>query len=218
VRSPQADRQAAPGRDPVPTDKPSGLDALDIDAPRHPEAANWFAAHRYRLPETRTHRTRSGGLHLLFHHADGLRCWTGRPVAGVDGRAVGGYVVWWPGAGELALCDAPPVPWPGWLLGELLPPWAQATAGRVSNISNMLTRYAVAALRHSTERVAGAGIGRRNAALNNEAYGLGRFVAAGLLDGQAVVDALVVAAIAAGLTPREIESTLRSAFGARGLL
>ncbi len=60
--------------------------------------------------------------------------------------------------------------------------------------------------------------GTRNAALNSEAYGLGRLIAAGLLDGQAVADELAAAAIAAGLTPREIESTLCSAFGARGLL
>ena len=53
--------------------------------------------------------------------------------------------------------------------------------------------------------MARAGIGTRNAALNSEAYGLGRLIAAGLLDGQAVADELAAAAIAAGLTPREIE-------------
>jgi hypothetical protein len=74
----------------VPTGELSGFDVLDIDAPRHPEAAAWLGARRDGLPATRTHRTRSGGLHLLFRHQSGLRCWAGRPVAGVDGRGDGG--------------------------------------------------------------------------------------------------------------------------------
>lgn len=78
----------------VPTGEASGVDALDVDAPRHPGAAEWFAARRDRLPPTWAHRTRSGGLHLLFQHAKGLRCWAGRPVAGIDGRGDGGYIVW----------------------------------------------------------------------------------------------------------------------------
>jgi len=71
-------------------------------------------------------------------------------------------------------------------------------------------------LRHATERVALAGIGTRNVTLNTEAYGLGRFVAEGLLDGQAVADALAAAAITAGLAPREVLATLRSALAGRG--
>src|SRR5262249_12053469 len=78
----------------VPTGERSGLDVLDIDAPRHPEAAEWLTAHLDRLPLTRIPRTRSGGLHLLYLHAAGLRCWTSRPVSGIDGRGDGGYIVW----------------------------------------------------------------------------------------------------------------------------
>ena len=205
----------------VPTGEVSGLDVLDIDAPRHSEAANWFDARRDRLPETRTHRTRSGGLHVLFRYAAALRCWAGRPVPGVDGRATGGYVIWWPAAGEPVLRDVPPAAWPDWLLGELAPPPAPSLPGRGFEHFEHFehgTLYARAALRHGTERVARAGIGARNAALNSEAYRLGRLIAAGLLDGQVVADELAAAAIAAGLTPREIASTLRSALAARGLL
>ncbi len=207
----------------MPTGKASGLDALDIDAPRHPEAAQWWAARRDDLPATRTHRTRSGGLHLLFRNRPGLRCWAGRAIAGVDGRADGGYVVWWPAAGEPVLCDAPPAVWPDWLLYELTPPPAAPPAAAwqppaALSDHHSRSRYASAALRHASERVARAGTGERNSTLNTEAYGLGRLVAAELLDGQAVADALAAAAVAAGLVPREIEATLRSAFAARGLL
>lgn len=207
----------------VPTGEASGLDALDIDAPRHPEAAKWWTARLDDLPATCTHRTRSGGLHLLFRNRPGLRCWAGRPVAGVDGRADGGYVVWWPAVGEPMVCDAPPATWPRWLLYELTPPPA-ATPAAASKASVALadhrtrSRYADAALRHAIDRVARAPVGIRNHALNSEAYSLGRLIAAELLDGQVVADALAAAAMAAGLVPREIEATLRSAFGARGLL
>jgi hypothetical protein len=207
----------------VPTGEASGIDVLDIDAPRHPEAAAWFAARRARLPATRIHRTRSGGLHLLFRHRPSMRCWAGRPVVGVDGRADGGYVVWWPAAGEPVICDAPSAPLPEWLLDELTPRSSAAPVvswGLPAALSDYCarSRYADAALRHAAERVARAPTGSRNTALNSEAHGLGRLIVAGMIDGQIVAEALAAAAIAAGLAPREIEATLRSAFGARGLL
>jgi hypothetical protein len=207
----------------VPTGEASGCDVLDIDAPRHREAAEWWTLNRGRLPQTRTHRTRSGGLHLLFRHLAGLRCWTGRPVPGIDGRADGGYIVHWPAAGLPVERDAPPAPWPGWLLDELTPQRVAIPAGAweplvVPSDHRARSRYAESALSHATERVARAPVGSRNDALNGEAYGLGRLIVAGLLDGQAVADSLAAAAIATGLMPREIEATLRSAFAARGLL
>jgi hypothetical protein len=205
----------------VPTGAVSGFDALDIDAPRHPEAAGWLAARRDRLPATWTHRTRSGGLHLLFAHRPGLRNWAGHPVLGVDGRCDGGYICWWPGAGLPIECDAEPAPWPEWLLAEIASrpttrtersPTVAATNYRAAS------RYATAALRHAAERMARAPIGTRNTALNAEAFGLAGLVAAGSLDGQAVADALAAAATTAGLPAAEILATLGSAFAARGLL
>jgi hypothetical protein len=206
----------------VPMGEASGLDALDIDAPRHPEAADWWLAHRDHLPPTRTHRTRSGGLHLLYRHAPGLRCSAGRIAPGIDVRSSGGFIVWWPAVGLAVASDAPPAPWPQWLLDELMPrptrprpAWAPPSDPSRYRAGS---RYAGSALRNATERVARAPVGARNRTLNTEAYGIGRLVAAGLLDGQHVADALAVAAVAAGLLPREVEATLRSAFAARGLL
>jgi hypothetical protein len=76
----------------VPTGAVSGFDVLDID----PEGLGWFEANRHRFPATRVHRTPRGGLHLFFKHAPGLRCSRGRIAPGVDVRADGGYVIWWP--------------------------------------------------------------------------------------------------------------------------
>jgi hypothetical protein len=152
-----------------------------------------------------------------------MRCWTRRPVAGVDGRADGGYVVWWPATGEAVICDVPPAPWPEWLLNELMPrapanPTAAWEPPVALSDHRARSRYADGALRHAVSRVARAPIGSRNDALNSEAYGLGRLVAAEVLDAQTVADALAAAAMAAGLASREVEATLRSAFAACGLL
>jgi hypothetical protein len=211
-----------------------GFDALDIDAPRHPEAAAWHAARRDRLPATWTHRTRSGGLHVLFEHRRGLRNWTGRPVPGIDGRGDGGYIVWWPMAGLAVECDAHPAPWPSWLLGEIHPQpldlgQSRQDGGRTCNFAYFAhfaqsrerrssPRYCVAALRDAEQRIAAAPLGSRNATLNREAYSIGRLVLAGGLVDQEAADALAAAAIAAGLPARETLATLGSAFRARGLL
>jgi hypothetical protein len=206
----------------VPTGEASGLDALDLDK-KHPEARQWWSDNRHHLPQTRTHRSRSGGLHLLFQHAPSLRCWTGRPVIGIDGRASGGFIIWWRSAGYPVLCDAPPVPWPEWLIDELsrhspaIPSVVLPRAPAPSRY-RVGSRYAGAALRNAAERIARAPIGCRNASLNAEAYRVGRLVVEGLLEAQEVADVLAAAAVAAGLGPWEIQATLRSALRARGLL
>jgi hypothetical protein len=200
----------------------SGIDALDIDAPRHVEATAWWQVIRRRLAPTRVHATRSGGLHVLFRHWPGMRSWAGRPVTGIDGRGHGGYIVWWPAAGLPVISDAPATPWPDWLIYELKRQreTGPATVGELpGGLSDRTkSRYADAALKNAILRVAREAVGRRNEALNREAYGLGRLVAARLLDGQTVADSLAAAAIGAGLAPREVKATLRSAFAARGLL
>ena len=75
----------------------SGFDVLDID-PRHGGNA-WLSAHLDRLPTTRLHITRSGGQHLLFRHADGVRNTASRIAPGVDTRGDGGFIVYWPAEG-----------------------------------------------------------------------------------------------------------------------
>jgi hypothetical protein len=201
----------------IATGEISGIDALDIDR-KHPEAVAWWTENRHRVPETRTHRTKSGGLHLLFRHAPELRCWTARPVVGIDGRADGGYCIWWPAAGLPVLRDTPPAEWPGWLLDQVMPkPSGPISIWSPETISGNADRYAEAALNNAVERVSRAGEGVRNSTLNEEAFSLGRLVEAGALAGQAVADALASAGLMAGLSPHEVETTLRSAFRARGL-
>src|SRR5262249_2497669 len=89
----------------VPPADGTGFDGFHAGAPRPPEAAEWWSRHLPRLAPTRAPRTRSGGLHLLFQHASGLRCSAGKIAAGIDVRADGGYVIWWPAAGQPVLHD-----------------------------------------------------------------------------------------------------------------
>jgi hypothetical protein len=206
----------------VATGVASRIDALDLDR-KHPEAVEWWATHRHRLPATRTHRTRARGLHLLFQHTAGLRCTAGVIAPGVDTRSDGGYIIWWPAARLPVLLDAPPAPWPPWLLNELNAPRPSTSGASRTSPADLFryragSRHVSAALGRAADRVALAPNGSRNRALNTEAYSIGRLVAEGLLDAQEVVDTLAAAAFTAGLSPREIEATLRSSFRAWGLL
>jgi len=58
----------------VPTGEASGIDGLDIDK----GGDQWWITNKARLPPTRIHRTRSGGLHVLFKHSGGLRSSAGK--------------------------------------------------------------------------------------------------------------------------------------------
>jgi hypothetical protein len=99
----------------VPTGEVNGFDVLDIDL----VALNWRDQNRDRFPFTQVHTTRSGGWHFLFRHAPGLRNSASRIAPGVDVRADGGFVIWWPAAG-LPSTPAELAEWPDWLLAEAL--------------------------------------------------------------------------------------------------
>jgi Bifunctional DNA primase/polymerase, N-terminal/HNH endonuclease len=95
----------------VPTGSITDIDCLDVDV----EGLPWLSEVKDRLPPTRTHSTRSGGRHLLWNHAEGLRCSAGRIAKGVDVRADGGYIIYWPRQG-VPFDDRPIADWPEWLL------------------------------------------------------------------------------------------------------
>lgn len=94
------------------------FDALDIDV----EGLAWLDEFWDRLPPTRAHETRSGGRHVLFRHAEGLRNSTKRIARGIHVRADGGFVIWWPRQGHRVLSDAGVAEWPEWLLAKAMKP------------------------------------------------------------------------------------------------
>jgi hypothetical protein len=175
----------------VPNGAVSGFDALDIDR----EGLNWLASVIERLPKTRVHETRSGGRHLFWRHAEGLRCSAGRIAKGVDVRADGGYVIWWPRQG-LRVFEAEIADWPDWLLGKAqksLGPW-QSDGGIVglthgpNNIGAIPgigaqsgTLNFRARCNSIIRKVEHTKPGRRNELLNWGAYQFGQMVAEGLI-------------------------------------
>ena len=184
----------------VPTGEISGLDVLDVD-PRH-GGDSWFAEHKHRLPSTRVHRTRSGGLHLLFRHQHGMRCSAGRIAAGIDVRANGGYVIWWPAAGFPVLSDLPVAAWPAWLCAQLMPRPRPSIQRITVPDQYMLTRL--------VRLIAGAREGERNKLTYWAACRAGEMVASGLLAADFAAAVIAEAATRAGLPRAEAERTARN--------
>jgi hypothetical protein len=191
----------------VRTGKASGIDVLDLDR-KHCEAAEWWMTHRDSLPVTRVHRTRSGGLHLLFLHAPDIRCSASKIAPGVDVRGDGGYVIWWPTAGLPVLCDAPLSPWPEWLRVQLISPQRPLASRATVPDGHALTRL--------VRVVAGAREGERNGLTYWAACRAGEMVASGLFDADVAVALITEAAIRAGLPRVEAERTARSGIRTAG--
>jgi len=156
----------------VATGEMSGIDALDIDV-KHASGRAWLSNAADRMPSTRTHQTRSGGFHLLFRHAPGVRNTESVIAKGVDTRGQGGFVIWWPAHGFPCTDHSPIAEWPEWLLESLFyTPEPQPTPPRVrtyvsagTSAQNLVAaslrkvRAAVEGGRHSTLRAASRTIG-----------------------------------------------------------
>lgn len=100
----------------VPTGQASGLLVIDID----PAGEGWYREHFDRLACARIHQTRRGH-HLLYKMPDDdIRSSAGKVAPGIDVRATGGYIIWWPAHGLEAVGDLGDLTDPPqWLLEEL---------------------------------------------------------------------------------------------------
>jgi hypothetical protein len=180
----------------------SDIDVLDLDR-KHLEADAWWTANRSRLPRTRCHRTRSGGLHLLFRHAVGLRSTAGKIARGVDTRGDGAYVIWWPAAGLPVLNDAMPALWPAWLLAQLqIPERIREQPAIMIPDDQALSRL--------VRVVVGAPEGQRNNFAFWAACRAGEMARSGLIGPDTAMALIAMAAVRAGLGQREAERTARS--------
>lgn len=195
----------------IATGTPSGIAVLDID--KQHNGATWWRANRDRLPGTYTYRSRSGGLHLWFVHRAGLR--TCIIAEGVERRGEGASAIHWPSVGYPVLCDADPAPWPPGLEPPPPPAWTPPPAAPWRGDDHRARRYAEGALRRAIEAVAGAGEGTRNIMLNRETYTLLRLADAGGTSVGEVARAMAAAGLAAGLSAREVETTIASALRSR---
>jgi len=80
----------------VPMGAMSGLLCIDVDLHKGPQVQQWLDENQVWLRETRSHSTRSKGLHFIFRHADGIR-FPAQLAEGVDVKAGGAGYICWPG-------------------------------------------------------------------------------------------------------------------------
>jgi len=188
----------------VPTGAASGLAVLDVDL----AGLGWFRGQHNRMPATRTHHTRSGGRHLVFRHREGLRNSQSAIAPGVDVRAEGGYVIWWPQKGLAVEHDGVIAEWPDWLVpitGQRTKPpnghlfeiplrtTIKETKTEFSCFRRTVPRTSFegtvgwSASNRAFQNVSCARTGQRNYILNGEGYALGRIVVRGWLAGDYAV-------------------------------
>jgi len=103
----------------VPTGSRTRLLVVDYDTHKADIAAvDWIQRHATELLETKIHGTLNGGKHYLFRLPEGAEyrngvCLTleGVKRTGIDVRAEGGYIVWWPlHGGSVIGSEAIPLP------------------------------------------------------------------------------------------------------------
>jgi hypothetical protein len=188
----------------VPTGPASGVAVLDVD--RDKGGGEWWAASKARLPSTRLHRTRSGGLHCVFRHRPGLRCSASQIAPGVDVRAEGGYVVWWPATG-LQVLDRPIAEWPDWLK-----PAKPGPAPKVARPAADGARATLPAILGLIRTVELAPQGQRNAVTYWAACRMRENVDDGKISAGLARELLLEAAARTGLPTVEAGRTIDSAF------
>jgi hypothetical protein len=194
----------------VRTGPPSGIDVLDLDR-KHRDALQWWNAHRDRIPVTRVHRTRAGGLHLIFQHSPGTRCSANRIALGVDVRADGGYVIWWPTTGLPVLSDAPVVLWPDWLL-KLCARAEHKSISPCAPAAGFISPHYPSRMRSIIARLLAARQGERNSLLYWSAVRFAEAMRVGAIQEDTAIAILRDAGIRVGLDAREISATVLSGF------
>jgi len=193
----------------VPTGRATGIFVLDVDTAKHDTAVDWLERHAPYLPETRSHRTQSGGLHLLFKHRPGLRNTQARLALGVDTRGDGGYVLWWPAAIEHGHHRAPLAELPEWLVEALTPPPPET---RPAAQRPKTPDAAKAKIEGIVGTVAAACEGQRNSLAYWGGCRLAELAKQAVITQDDAIALAVEAARQAGLSPKEAQRTVASAF------
>ena len=208
----------------IPTGEASGFFVLDLDCKNGAQGLEWLAAHEARLPQTRRHRTRSGGVHLLFVMPAGrtIRNSASRVGPGVDVRGSGGYIIAPPSDGYDVVDACTIAEAPAWLLDLIDPPVAPAQPMAPGPPSPPRqagdgTRYGLQALDNECQAILSAADGAKHDTLNRAAFSIGGLVAAGELAEGPALHAL--ASALAGIASRcedypAAQKTLGAAFRA----
>ncbi|WP_135470515.1 bifunctional DNA primase/polymerase [Crenalkalicoccus roseus] len=201
----------------MPTGAASGVIAIDVDTKDGRQGRAWLDANSHRLPQTRTHYTINGGLHLVFRWPGRtVRNSAGRIAPGVDVRGDGGYIIVPPSPGYSIADDAPVADLPDWLLATIC--HSPSPAHQIATPSRRVeggSAYGLAALAEECAAIRHAPDGAKHATVNKAAYAIGGLVSAGELE-EGLAWAELRAALATILPrcedPRAAERTLQRAF------
>jgi hypothetical protein len=199
----------------VPTGAASGLAVLDVDLGKGGD--KWWSANNARLPRTRMHETRSGGIHALFKYRAGLRNSVARIAPGIDVRAEGGYVIWWPATGLGVLNADDLAPWPDWLRP---PPPEPVRFTPLPTGPAGASRYGASALDRACASIRAAANGAQEATLNRESFSIGQLAGSSIVDRASALNRITAAALAMPSydsrrpwTRRELIGKVNRAFG-----
>lgn len=209
-----------------------GLVIVDLDEPDPPTGDSWRAwwtmavPHSWQATTCPMIATPSGGTHIYWEAPEGVsvRNSAGRLAAGIDIRGDGGYVIApgsrLPDGREYELLNPFPAKLPEapqWLIAACNRQPSVPTARPTAPDGQGGTPYGLRALESELGRLAVAPDGARNDTLNRAAHALGQLVAGQQVDPDHAVYKLHEVALRIGLTPTEIEATIRSgmAVGAR---
>jgi Bifunctional DNA primase/polymerase, N-terminal len=188
---------------------PTGIKFCVVDADlQHPEAQEWYG--KAKLPDTRTHTTRSGGRHLLFRPHDEFKCSAGKIWKHVDTRGLGGYVIWWPAEGLEVLHAGKLATVPDWIIAKLNPP--QPVLPPSSSIPPLTSDQAQHKLAGIIRTIAGASVGERNHMTFWGACRLAEMVAENTISQVEAINLAIEAASRAGLPHHEARRSAASAF------
>lgn len=172
----------------IPTGEAIGAWVLDIDV-----KGNGFAtlgdlvAEHGPLPHTLRATTPSGGEHIYFRHAAGVRN-RGSLGLGIDVRGDGGYVIA-PGSQtedgrsyKWVDPDAPLADAPQWLLDLVVRKAPEPSTSPVAATrAESNDRYVEAAVQRELDDLASTPMGNRNNRLNDASFNIGQFVGAGAI-------------------------------------
>jgi Bifunctional DNA primase/polymerase, N-terminal/AAA domain len=210
----------------VPTGQASGFVVIDPDVKHGARGMEWYDAHRHLLPKTRTHRTQTGGLHLLFQPPPDIeiRNSQSRIASGVDVRGEGGYVIFPPTPGYTVEDDAEPAEMPEWLAKacqrpEPRPVEPAPRRERSDTAPDHGSPYGARALDGECDAIRRAQIGQQEHTINAAGLKIGGLVVGGELEEGPALAALFAAARTVPSAPgerpwsqQELEAKVRRAF------
>lgn len=169
----------------VPTGSRTGILALDVDVKT--EGFKTLQDQGIQLPDTRSQRTLSGGMHYLYQYPTDGELYANRIgfMPGLDVRGEGGFI------GYYAIDDKPMAPPPEFLRQAAIKRPIELTGETYSIPPEMAQRELEEALQNIREAPEGAS----NETLNKEAFRIGQLVAAGSYTKEQVEPYIMAAAI-----------------------